>query len=80
MSIAEMTQVCAELVERWDDVSLYFGTIDRPTAATEVRTKRNFEVNVFEDRFSRSRFTVLKYLLSISKWFLLLPICGVLYG
>ena len=55
-----------ELVERWDDISLYFGT-HRPTAVAEVRTQPNFESHVLEDRLSRPRFAVLKYLLNISK-------------
>ena len=55
-----------ELVERWDDISLYFGT-HRPTAVAEVSTQPSFESHVLEDRLSRPRFAVLKNLLNISK-------------
>ena len=34
--IANSARVCGELLERWDDVSLYFGT-HRPTTVTAVR-------------------------------------------
>ena len=79
VSIDELTGVCSELVERWDDVSLYFGT-HRLTAASEVRSHPKFEIHAFEDRLSRPRFAVLKWLLSISEWFCLLDFCGITCG
>ena len=67
MSTSELSQVCAELVERWDDVSLDFGT-HHPTVSTEFTAGPTFDVHIFEDCFSRPRFAVLKHLLSISKF------------
>ena len=68
----ELGQVCAEKIDRWNDVSLYFAT-HRHTASTEVRTQSKFDVHIFKDRLSRPRVAVLKYLLNICNF--VLPLC-----
>ena len=49
-----VAQVCTDLVERWDDLTLNFRT-HRQTSLSAVRAQPSFEAHVFENRVSIPR-------------------------
>ena len=63
MTLAELADVCAELVERWDDLAGFFGT-ESSGALVELRSVPSLNVLIFNDRLSRPQFAILSWLLA----------------
>ena len=57
----ELTALCTELVERWDDLGAYFGA-HLSNTVSETRNIASMETQVFNDAMKRPRFAVLKFL------------------
>ena len=64
--VPELAKLCAELVERWDDLGAYFG-LHRAVGGAETRSMATMETQVFNDSMARPRFAVLKFILESSK-------------
>ena len=67
LTLPQMAKVCAELVERWDDLASYFGG-QRESAPVELRSVPSLDVQIFNDRLSRPQFAILSWLLSTGKF------------
>ena len=63
----ELSALCTELVERWDDLGAYFG-VHRSNTVSETRNIASMETQVFNDALSRPRFAVLKFLAETSQY------------
>ena len=62
----EMAKTCAEVVEYWNDLALYFGR-NRPNITSELRVITPLEKQVFDDAMIRPRFAVLRPVLDLSE-------------
>ena len=65
--MAQLALVCAEVVDYWNDLALYFGT-HRPGVTSELRPITPLESQVFEDALIRPRFAVLRLVLDLSEY------------
>ena len=63
LTLAQLADVCAELVERWDDLAGFFGT-ESSGALVELRSVPSLNVLIFNDRLSRPQFAILSWLLA----------------
>ena len=64
--IPDQAELCAELVDRWDDLGMYFG-VNRSVAGPETRNLVSMESQVFGDAMARPRLAVFKVILETSK-------------
>ena len=55
---ALLASLCAEIVEYWNDLAVYFGTY-RTKLMSELRLVSTLEVHVFDDAMMRPCFVVL---------------------
>ena len=65
--MSQLALVCAEVVDYWNDLALYFGT-HRPGVTSELRPITPLESQVFEDALIRTRFAVLRLVLDLSEY------------
>ena len=65
--MSQLALVCAEVVNYWNDLALYFGT-HRPGVTSELRPITPLESQVFEDALIRPRFAVLRLVLDLSEY------------
>ena len=65
--MSQLAHVCAEVVDYWNDLALYFGT-HRPGVTSELRPITLLESQVFEDALIRPRFAVLRLVLNLSEY------------
>ena len=65
--MSQLALICAEVVDYWNDLALYFGT-HRPGVTSELRPITPLESQVFEDALIRPRFAVLRFVLDLSEY------------
>ena len=65
--IPDLASLCAELVQRWDDLGVYFG-VHRAVGGLETRNMTSMETQVFNDAMARPRFAVLKFILETGEY------------
>ena len=65
--MSQLALVCAEVVDYWNDLALYFGT-HRPCVTSELRPITPPESQVFEDALIRPRFAILRLVLDLSAY------------
>ena len=61
-----LATLCAEVVEHWGDLSVYFGS-NRSTVTYELRVVAQIETQVFDDALVGPRFAVLPFILDRGK-------------
>ena len=62
--VALLASLCAEIVEYWNDLAVYFGT-HRPNVTSELHLVTPLEGHVFDDATMRPRFAVLRFILDL---------------
>ena len=62
--VTVLASLCAEIVEYWNDLAVYFGT-HRPNVTSELRLVTPLEGQVFDDAMMRPRFAVLRFILDL---------------
>ena len=65
--VTQLAKVCAEIVDYWNDLALYFGT-HRPNVTSELLVITPLEKQVFDDAMVRPRFAVLRVVLDLSEY------------
>ena len=62
--VTVLASLCAEIVEYWNDLAVYFGT-HRPNVTSELRLVTTLEGQVFDDAMMRPHFAVLRFILDL---------------
>ena len=62
LTLPQLAVVCGELVERWDDLAVYFGN-ECSGSMVELRSIPNLSVVIFNDRLARPQMAMLRWLL-----------------
>ena len=60
--VQRIATICAEIVEQWSSLSVYFGC-NRSSGTSEVRVTSPIETQVFDYALVRPRFAVLRFIL-----------------
>ena len=66
LTVTQLAAVCSELVEKWDDLAVFFGA-ESSGALMELRSVPGLNVLIFNDRLSRPQFAILSWLLDTGK-------------
>ena len=79
LTILQLAAVCGELVERWDDLAVYFGNSKGIGSMVELRSVPSLNVVIFNDRLARPQMAMLRCLLDEGEYERLVEIfCGCL--
>ena len=62
LTLPQLAAVCGELVERWDDLAVYFGN-ECSGSMVELRSIPSLSVVIFNDRLARPQMAMLRWLL-----------------
>ena len=62
LTLPQLSGVCGELVERWDDLAVYFGN-EGSGSMVELRSIPSLNVVIFNDRLARPQMAMLRWLL-----------------
>ena len=62
LTLSQLAAVCGELVERWDDLAVYFGN-EGSGSMVELRSIPSLNVVILNDRLARPQMAMLRWLL-----------------